>query len=73
MPMNPSENVPASHGRLSNAVNKFFENFYELKLNGQAQEFMKLFPGDYVDSIDGIPKLLQLTTDPTCLMKQTKA
>ncbi|XP_011071459.1 protein ALWAYS EARLY 3 [Sesamum indicum] len=60
MPLNPFENMPALLGAQPIAVDKFFENFNELKINGRAQDFMKLYSGDNVDNADGISDLSPL-------------
>ncbi|KAL0393230.1 UNVERIFIED_CONTAM: protein ALWAYS EARLY 3 [Sesamum radiatum] len=60
MPFNPFENMPALLGAHPIAVDKFFENFNELKINGRAQDFMKLYSGDNVDNADGISELSPL-------------
>ncbi|KAL0368247.1 UNVERIFIED_CONTAM: protein ALWAYS EARLY 3 [Sesamum calycinum] len=60
MPLNPFENMPALLGAQPIAVDKFFENFNELKINGRAQDFMKLYSGDNVDNADGISELSPL-------------
>ncbi|KAL0388759.1 UNVERIFIED_CONTAM: protein ALWAYS EARLY 3 [Sesamum radiatum] len=52
MPLNPLENMPALLGRHTVAVDKPFENFNELQINGRAKEYIKLSPGDNLDSID---------------------
>ncbi|KAI3459287.1 hypothetical protein Pfo_015950 [Paulownia fortunei] len=71
MPLNPFENMPTLLGRQTIAVDNFFENFNELKINGRAQEFLKLCPGDNVDNTDGISQLSPLAK-PASLLKQTK-
>ncbi|KAM7488190.1 hypothetical protein LguiB_025674 [Lonicera macranthoides] len=57
MPLNPLENMPTSLARPTFAVDKFFENFNELKINGQAKDqrldgYMKLLPGENLEKID---------------------
>ncbi|KAL0376476.1 UNVERIFIED_CONTAM: protein ALWAYS EARLY 3 [Sesamum calycinum] len=64
MPLNPLENMPALLGRHTVAVDKPFENFNELQINGRAKEYIKLSPGDNLDSIDGISQLPPLA-NPT--------
>ncbi|KAL3812853.1 hypothetical protein ACJIZ3_014121 [Penstemon smallii] len=55
MPSNPFENIPALLGKNTVPLDKFFENFNELKVNGLAKEYMKLSPVDNRDNIiDGI-------------------
>ncbi|KAI3469413.1 hypothetical protein Pfo_026076 [Paulownia fortunei] len=71
MPLNPFENMPALLGRHTVAVDKFFENVNELKINGRAKEYIKLSPGDNLDNIDGISQLSSLA-NPASLLKQTK-
>ncbi|KAG8372968.1 hypothetical protein BUALT_Bualt12G0122200 [Buddleja alternifolia] len=53
MPLDPLENMPALLARDTVGVEKFFENLNELRMNGRAQEFMKLIPGDNVTSANG--------------------
>lgn len=58
MPLNPLENMPTSLSRPTFAFDKFFENFNELKINGQAKDqrlegYMKLLPGENLEKIDG--------------------
>ncbi|TYH82554.1 hypothetical protein ES332_D02G069500v1 [Gossypium tomentosum] len=38
MPLNPTENLPASLSRQNAAIRKFVENYNELKMNGQSKE-----------------------------------
>lgn len=71
MPMNPFENIPALLGRHPVSVDKFFENFNELKENGQAKDYIKLSPSDNLDNVDGIHQLSSLA-NPSSLLKQTK-
>ncbi|KAL3641971.1 hypothetical protein CASFOL_012786 [Castilleja foliolosa] len=71
MPLNPFENMPAMLGRQTIAVDKYFENLNESKLNGRAQELMKLCPGDNVDNTDCISQLSPLAK-PASLLRQTK-
>lgn len=72
MPMNPFDNIPALLGRHPVSVDKFFENFSELKENGQAKDYIKLSHGDNLDNVDGIHQLSSLA-NPSSLLKQTKA
>lgn len=73
MPLNPLENLPAaSLGKQPVSDDKFFENFNELKMSGQIQEYMKLCPGDKVDATDDISHL-SLSADPANLLNQMKA
>ncbi|GFQ03980.1 protein always early 3 [Phtheirospermum japonicum] len=65
MPLNPFENMPAMLGRQTIAVDKYFENLNEIKLNGRAQELMKLCPGDNVDNVDGISQLSPIAKPAT--------
>ncbi|KAK4425827.1 protein ALWAYS EARLY 3 [Sesamum alatum] len=71
MPLNPLENMPALLGRHTVAVDKSFENFNELQINGQAKEYIKLSPGDNLDSTDDISQLPPLANSAS-LLNQTK-
>ncbi|KAL6535373.1 hypothetical protein OROMI_026747 [Orobanche minor] len=73
MPLNPFENMPAILlGRQTIGVDKFFEHVNKMKINRQAQEFMKLYPGDNVDNTaDGIKQSAPLA-QPASSLKQTK-
>ncbi|PIN18023.1 Retinoblastoma pathway protein LIN-9/chromatin-associated protein Aly [Handroanthus impetiginosus] len=71
MPLNPFDNMPALLGRHTVSVDKFFENFNELKINGQAKEYSMHAPGDNLDNIDGIPQL-SLSANPASSLKQPK-
>ncbi|KAL6526518.1 hypothetical protein OROGR_015608 [Orobanche gracilis] len=73
MPLNPFENMPAILlGRQTIGIDKFFEHVNKMKINRQAQEFMKLCPGDNVDNTaDGIKQSAPLA-QPASSLKQTK-
>lgn len=72
MPLNPFENMPASLWRHAVTVDKFFENFNELKMNGQVKEFVKFSPGDNLDNVDGLSHSSPAHSAST-LLKQAKA
>lgn len=72
MPLNPFENVPALLGRHTVGVDKYFENFNDLRISEQAREYIKLSPGDDLDNSDG-PYPLSSLGDPASLMKPKKA
>ncbi|CAA3020975.1 ALWAYS EARLY 3-like [Olea europaea subsp. europaea] len=71
MPLNPFENMPASLWRHAVTVDKFFENFNELKMNGQVKEFVKFSPGDNLDNVDGLSHSSPAHSAST-LLKQAK-
>lgn len=71
MPLNPFENMPALLGRLTVGVDKFFENFNDLKVNGQTKEHIKLPPGENLDIINAAPQISTLA-NPATLLKQIK-
>ncbi|CAL5347002.1 unnamed protein product [Camellia sinensis] len=77
MPLNPLENMPATLARKAVTIDKFFENFNELKMNGQAKDqklegYMKRSPGENLEHVD-VPSHVSPTTYPTSnLLKQTK-
>lgn len=73
MPSSLFENMPTLLGRQTIAVDKFFEDLNELKINGRMQEFIKVCPGDNVDTSNGISQLSSLTTDAARPLKQAKA
>uniref|UniRef100_A0A5B6Z075 SANT domain-containing protein n=1 Tax=Davidia involucrata TaxID=16924 RepID=A0A5B6Z075_DAVIN len=68
MPLNPLENMPALLAKHTVAVDKFFGNFNELKMNGQAKDpklegYLKFSPGENQENVDG-PSLLSPSTYP---------
>ncbi|KAI8002837.1 Protein ALWAYS EARLY 3 [Camellia lanceoleosa] len=77
MPLNPLENMPATLARKAVTIDKFFENFNELKMNGQAKDqklegYMKRSPAENLEHVD-VPSHVSPTTYPTSnLLKQTK-
>ncbi|XP_051127509.1 protein ALWAYS EARLY 3-like [Andrographis paniculata] len=71
MPLNPLENMPANLGRHTMAVDKVFETFNDLKLNGQAKDFVKLSLGENMENINSTPQMSQLTNS-VGFLKQTK-
>lgn len=72
MPSNHSENIPALLGKQTISVDKCFENFNELKINGRVQECVNLSSGDTANEIYAISQLSP-SANPTSLLKQTKA
>ncbi|CAK9159737.1 unnamed protein product [Ilex paraguariensis] len=77
MPTSPLENMPTSLGRHAVAVEKLFENFNELKVNGWAKDqraegCMNFSPGDNLENVNG-PSHLSPSSHPTnSLMKLAK-
>ncbi|CAI9106776.1 OLC1v1005995C1 [Oldenlandia corymbosa var. corymbosa] len=68
MPFNPMENMPTLLARQFD-VDKFFENFNELRMNEQAKDYMKILPSDNLENINGLSHL----SPSTFHLKQTKA
>lgn len=78
MPLNPLENMPASLTKHSLAVNKFFENVSELKMNGgpkdrKITEYGKFSTSENMENVDGPSRLSPSTYPINNLLKQTKA
>uniref|UniRef100_F6HDG1 Uncharacterized protein n=1 Tax=Vitis vinifera TaxID=29760 RepID=F6HDG1_VITVI len=78
MPLNPLENMPASLTKHSLAVNKFFENVSELKMNGgpkdrKITEYGKFSTSENMENVDGPSHLSPSTYPINNLLKQTKA
>ncbi|CAK9145548.1 unnamed protein product [Ilex paraguariensis] len=77
MPLRRLENKPASVARSSSAVNKLFENFTQLKINGREKDqrlegYIKFSPGDTLENVRG-PSHESLSSYPMDnLLKQTK-
>ncbi|CAI9776866.1 unnamed protein product [Fraxinus pennsylvanica] len=71
MPSNPFENMPALLWRHALIVDKFFENFNELKMNGQVKEYVKFSPGDNLDNVDGLSHSSPAHS-ASSLLRQTK-
>nr|XP_027075043.1 protein ALWAYS EARLY 3-like [Coffea arabica] len=71
MPLDPMENIPTMLARHI-AVDKFFENYNELRMNEQAKEYIKISSGDNVENINGLSNLSSSTYPVTNLLKQTK-
>ncbi|XP_058209241.1 protein ALWAYS EARLY 3 isoform X2 [Rhododendron vialii] len=77
MPLNPSENMPASLAKNLVTFDKLFENFNELKMNGWAKDqkqegHMKNFPGESLEHVD-VPCHVSSSTYPMSnLLKQSK-
>lgn len=77
MPLNPSENMPASLAKNLVTFDKLFENFNELKMNGWAKDqkqegHMKIFPGESLEHVD-VPCHVSSSTYPMSnLLKQAK-
>ncbi|CAI9762702.1 unnamed protein product [Fraxinus pennsylvanica] len=73
MPSNPFENMPALLWRHALIVDKFFENFNELKMNGQAKEYWKFSSGDNLDNVAYTIANVQTRTGPieTTTIQQT--
>ena len=67
MPLNPLENIPTLLARHI-AVDKFFENFNELRMN----EHTKVFPGGEMENINGLTHLSPSTYPIANLLKQAK-
>lgn len=72
MPLNPLENMPASLARHTIGVDKFLENFNELKANGHtkdqgAEGYIKF------SSCENLENIVVATDNPACnLLKQAK-
>ncbi|KAF7144937.1 hypothetical protein RHSIM_Rhsim04G0219400 [Rhododendron simsii] len=79
MPLNPSENMPASLAKNLVTFDKLFENFNELKMNGWAKDqkqegHMKIFPGESLEHVD-VPCHVSLSSSTypmSNLLKQAK-
>ncbi|KAL6971312.1 hypothetical protein U1Q18_030990 [Sarracenia purpurea var. burkii] len=77
MPLNPSENMPASVAKNVVSIDKLFENFSELKMNGRAKDYrldgyMKFPPGENLEHVD-VPSHVYPSTYPMSnLLKQAK-
>ncbi|KAK9289126.1 hypothetical protein L1049_017599 [Liquidambar formosana] len=77
MPFNPLENMPASLRRHNVGVNKFFENFNELKMNGQLKDqklegYMKFASSENMENADGPSHVSPSTYPISNLLKQAK-
>ncbi|CAN4104555.1 unnamed protein product [Withania somnifera] len=71
MPLNPFENMPTSLKRHADGVDKFFESFNELKVNAQANEFMKI-PVDNMENGDVFSHFSPPSHPISNLLMQTK-
>ena len=77
MPLNPLENMPASLTKHSVAVNKFFENISELKMNGglkdrKITEYGKFSSSENAENVNGSSCLSPSPYPINNLLKQTK-
>ncbi|KAL3519017.1 hypothetical protein ACH5RR_021606 [Cinchona calisaya] len=71
MPLDPMENIPTLLARHI-AVDKFFENYNELRMNEQAKEYIRISSGDNLENINGLSHLSPSTYPVTNLLKQAK-
>ncbi|XP_022851476.1 protein ALWAYS EARLY 3-like isoform X2 [Olea europaea var. sylvestris] len=71
MPLYPFENMPALLWRHALTVDKFFENFNELKMNGRVKENVNFSLGDNLDNVDGLSHSSPAHS-ASGLLKQTK-
>ncbi|KAH7842107.1 hypothetical protein Vadar_001558 [Vaccinium darrowii] len=77
MPLNPSENMPASLAKNLVTFDKLFENFNELKMNGWAKDqklegHMRIFPGENLEHVDAPSHMSSSTYPMSNLLKQAK-
>ncbi|PSR92630.1 Protein ALWAYS EARLY like [Actinidia chinensis var. chinensis] len=77
MPLNPLENMPASLARNMVTVDKLFENFNELKMNGWAKDqrldgYIKHSPGENLENVDVSSHVSPSTYPTSNLLKQAK-
>lgn len=72
MPLYPFENMPALLWRHALTVDKFFEIFNELKMNGRVKENVNFSLGDNLDNVDGLSHSSPAHS-ASGLLKQTKA
>ncbi|KAL7220650.1 hypothetical protein ACSBR2_013516 [Camellia fascicularis] len=77
MPLKPSENMPTLLERNTVAIDKFFENFSELKMNGQAKDQkpagnVKFSPGENLEHLDVPSHMSPATYSLSNMLKQAK-
>ncbi|CAL5393210.1 unnamed protein product [Camellia sinensis] len=77
MPLKPSETMPTLLERNTVAIDKFFENFSELKMNGQAKDQkpagnVKFSPGENLEHLDVPSHMSPATYSLSNMLKQAK-